>query len=286
MAESKKQVAEVKNQLPANLDYGEYGDQGFEDQTSDDLAIPFLNVLQANSPQCEGEDAEARPGMFFNTVTGEHLSGKEGVYIVPSKTDHNFVEWVPREDGGGGGGGFVGIHQLDSDIVAGAKESAEEYGKYKTKEGNDLVETFYIYGVLCSEDGEPLSPIILAFTSTKIKRYKAWSTSMNLFRPKDGKGNAVKVPMFAHYVKMTTFSDKNSYGSFYNVTLEAANGSIAESLLAPTDERFVQAKGFYDVIKSGAFRADFDGQRKTEGKGDGDFAGAGSPPPADGSTPF
>ena len=56
--------------IAAGQDYSQYAGQGFEDHTRDDYAVPFLGVLQSNSPQIETLPS-ARPGMLFNTVTNE-----------------------------------------------------------------------------------------------------------------------------------------------------------------------------------------------------------------------
>ena len=99
---SKKEVAEKANTSMAAFDYGSHAAEGFENQTQEDLKIPFLSVLQSNSPQCDDENfPDARPGMIFNSVTEELADGKEGVVFVPATTDHVYTEWVPIDDGGG-----------------------------------------------------------------------------------------------------------------------------------------------------------------------------------------
>lgn len=46
------EVAELKSNLPVVAhDYGVDAGAGFENQTSEDYAIPFIGVLQALSPQ-------------------------------------------------------------------------------------------------------------------------------------------------------------------------------------------------------------------------------------------
>ena len=63
------------------------GGTGLEEMTSDDLAIPFIRVLQAMSPQVNKRAPEyvdgAEVGMLFNTVTNSVYDGEKGVEIVP-----------------------------------------------------------------------------------------------------------------------------------------------------------------------------------------------------------
>ena len=132
--------------------------------------------------------------MLYNTVTEELYKGSEGFEFVPVATQHVYVEWVPREQGGG----FVGIHQIEDDVVKAAKDSSTEFGKYFTAEGNTLTETFYVYGVMLDEDGNEMV-VVIPFTSTKISVYKKWNTRIAAFQI-----NGKRPPLFAHRVKVTT----------------------------------------------------------------------------------
>ena len=186
----------------AAYDYGEDLDRGFEGQTSADYSVPFVSVLQQMSPQVsdprDGGIEGAKPGMLINTVTGELWDGREGLEFVPAMTQHVFVEWVPREKGGG----MVGRHEVDSDVVRAARANSSEFGKLRTREGNDLIETFYVYGVLCSGE-QPAENVILAFTSTKIKIYKNFNTRVGFFMVQTPNGKR-RPPLFSHLVKITT----------------------------------------------------------------------------------
>lgn len=274
---AKKTTSEVATKADSALalyDYGDDADAGFQNQTGDDLAIPFLGVLQALSPQVgdvsDGGIEGAKAGMIFNTVTDIVYDGKDGVEFIPALTEHVFVEWVPRSRGGG----FVARHDPSSDIVKAAKAGSETFGRYSTDyspsgedkapfKGNDLTETFYVYGVLV---GEQLEPIVLAFTSTKISVYKRWNTKLNMFTIKQG-DRKIRPPLFAHRVRLTTVSQKNNAGSFHNFAMAPAEGDVASSLLDPTDPRFLAAKECGEMIQSGAARASYETQSGGEGKG-------------------
>lgn len=264
-----KEVAAKANTDLAAFDYGEDGGAGFENQTSSDYSIPFLGVLQQMSPQVsdpsDGGIDGARPGMIFNTVTGELYPAKEGLEFVPSLTQHVFVEWVPRDSGGG----FVAIHEINSDVVKQAKANSQEFGKLRLANGNDLIETFYVYGVVC-KDEEPEGMAVIAFTSTKIKVYKAFSTKINMFTLKSPNGTKQKPPLFAHSLKLTTAKEKNNKGEFHNFSIAPAKGDIISSLLRPDDPRFQAGKDCYDMVVGGMARANYDSQ---DNAGGGDASG-------------
>lgn len=247
---------EESKQLPAAFDYGEDVGVGYEEVSNEDFAIPFLSVLQALSPQVGGENPieGAKAGMLYNTVTEELIDGKQGLEFVPAHRDHCFIEWVPRDKGGG----FVARHDITSDVVTKAKQDATSFGQYKTPDGNDLVETFYLYGVAIKPEGD-VEPVVIGFTSTKIKVYKKFMTRVNMFQLNQG-GRKIQPPLFAHRVKLTTASEKNNKGQFHNFALSSAEGSLKDSLLPPDDERFMAAKQLRDLVVSGQARAAHESQ--------------------------
>jgi len=73
---------------------------------SSEMQIPFIRVLQALSPQLNKKKPEyiegAAQGDLFNTVTGEHWSGEEGVTLIPCFQTTKYLEFTPRESWGAG----------------------------------------------------------------------------------------------------------------------------------------------------------------------------------------
>lgn len=250
------------------FDYGEDEGQGYEHQTGDDIAMPFIACLQALSPQVVDETVEgAKPGKLMNTVT-EQLYPPEGVLFVPCTSLHHFIEWVPRDEGGGGGSGFVGTHAVNSDVVKKAREESSEFGKLKSDAGNDLVETFQYFGLLCDES-EPIGPAVIAFDSTKIKVYKKMNSQLQAFMIKQG-DRKVKPPMFSHVLRLTTVPDENKKGKFHNFKLEPANGDIKSSLMAPTDPRYQTARKIKEMVDEGTAFAVYESNQQ-DGEGDPPF---------------
>lgn len=260
MSAKKSQAVEKKGeQAIETYDYGDSSGEGFRDQTPDHLVLPFLNILQSNSPQVEEGVEGAKPGVLFNTVTEEMYP--EGVTFVPAYKEQVFVEWVPRTKGGG----FVGVHQVDSEVVRRAKENATDFGKYSTPEGNDLVETFYVYGVTLEKDREtPGEMVVLAFTSTKIKVYKRWNTKMSMFQL-NVNGRKQQPPLFAHRVEVTTKKEKNEKGTWHNFVLAPALGDVTSSLLSPGHPALETALSCRDMVAGGLARASYESQQKTAG---------------------
>lgn len=234
-------------ELPAVVDFGDDAGAGINDATHEELSIPLLVVLQALSPQVSGDAAVdgAKPGMLYNTVTGDLYDGEEGVKFVPAARQHVFVEWVPRE----AGGGFVAVHDPQSDVVRAAKAASEKFGVYKTPDGNDLVETFYLYGILLDEGGAPVEMVVVPFTSTKIKRYKAAVSRMR-YQMVSAPSGKVNPPLWANVLRICTTHEKNTKGSFFNVRLNKVG------LIGPDQPAYQAAKDLAESIKQGMAKVD------------------------------
>lgn len=273
--ESKTTDVAVKEQNTAMAEYGAYADYagaGFENQTSDDYSIPFLQILQALSPQLQENDS-LRQGMILNTVTGEVWDGKKGIAFVPATTQHVYVEWKPRD----AGGGFVGIHEVNSDLVNHAKAASAEYGKYNTPDGNELIETFYVYGIALDDDGNA-SEAVLAFSSTKIKKYKGWMTKAKTIQIPLPDGRRIPAPLFAHRYRLKTVSEKNNKGQFFNWDAIAFDGENAQQArLLPDDPLFQSAVNIKSMIEQGKARAAYESQAPGSADEEAQGAGGGKP---------
>lgn len=260
--------SEQTTALAGKFDYGEMRGDGWDNTSQDDFTIPFLAIIQAMSPQVQENEGEyiegAKAGDLLNTASQELFGGKEGVKFVPCYTQHLFVEWKNRQ---ADGGGFVATHESDSQVARDAKERSTQFGKYNVpvEEGtdHDLVETFYIYGLIVAGD-EIVTPCMISFSSTKIKAYKSIMTPMRQVKGRP--------PIFAFKLKITTISEKNKHGSFHNFKIGFANGSAVDSLMAP-DHAFVLAGQEFKVqIADGKAKVDHGGGNTGSSSGDNEDA--------------
>ena len=99
-------VEETQNPIATYENMEELGSLGFSEVTSEDLAIPFLRILAALSPEVNKRDGKhvegAEAGMVFNTVLNEIYDGEAGIDVVPAYYNRRFIEWIPCESGKGG----------------------------------------------------------------------------------------------------------------------------------------------------------------------------------------
>ena len=224
-----------------NFDYGDMAGAGMKDITREDLAIPFLTMLQAGSKRVKDPDDEAQAGQLLNSVTGQLFPAArkddEGALFVPAFMTRAWVEWAP-------GNKFVGIRSTkvtptDDPETMAAIESAEKFGKNKLANGNLVVYTIYLNGFIIESVGDTYGTFaMLPFKSTQHKKLKPLLTNLNTHMIPvgpvlpNGSRRRINPPMFANQlrIKSTTesYADGDSFG--YDITF-AVDGDIKKSLL-------------------------------------------------------
>lgn len=271
-------LVKLESKAMAAYDYGEdmvpIGKiaPGYEGQSSQDASMPWIVLLQPMSPAvAQGKVEGAKAGMFMNTVTHQLWGAEEGVIFVPSTTRHEFVQWVDRDNGGG----LVARHEIDSEVVATAKKKYK-FAEYKTPGENgqldDLVETFYVIGVVCDPDGSVNGEAMIGLTSTKIKPYKDWIAMIRAFTLVVD-GNKYMPPLYSHIAKMTSKGENFGKDFAHVVKIAPLNGAVKDSLVPKEDERFIRAKALKLAYESGAAKIDYSAQG---GKGEAGGSASGS----------
>lgn len=268
---TKKSAAEdkaiEKTQAPGALveyEYGEDEGKGYEHQSAADTKIPIISLLQDLSPAVKSRKANV--GDFMNTVTEQIWPGSEGFLFVPSTTRHTFVEWVPRDKGGG----YRGQHMPESEVVLEAIKAAKKdpdaaFGEYYTPDGNDLVETFYVFGALCGEDGAAEGMVLVPFWSTKIRPYKGWMTRLRQTMITDSQGRRVRPPLYGHLTRIKSTMERKGQDDFAVPVITSGDPrGIVQSLLRPDDERFLLAKACMQIVDADQAKVDYS-QTKGEG---------------------
>ena len=220
-----------------------YAGQGVEDLSTDDLAIPFLNILQDNSPQIkkrEGKYVEgAEAGMLFNTVSNEIFDGETGVEVIPCAYQRSLIEWVPREQEGG----FVATHDPESGILQQATKN--ERGQDVLSNGNYLANTANHYVLLLSPN-HGLTQAVLSMTSTQLKKSRRWNTHM-VSKTLQTETGVRPYPSFAFAYRLRTVAESNAKGSWFGF-------DISEQRPVSTDE-FELGAAFYQAVMSGTVKA-------------------------------
>jgi hypothetical protein len=220
---------------------------GLETADRDSYAIPFLVVLQSNSPQVDEDKDQyvdgAKPGMFYNTATDELFDGKEGVLLVPAHFTRRMVEWVPRDAGGGYKGDYA---PEDIDMT---KLDRDESGRFVLPNGNYLADTRYHFCVQITDDGPRF--VVMSLSSTQIKKSRNWMTKMSMLKMEGKDGAKFTPPTFSHAYRVVTVSEENEKGKWKGVSIDV------DHVLGDTEaEIYAAAKEFKKQIQSGTARVE------------------------------
>lgn len=256
---AKNEVATTQEaKLPTGYDYGSDAHDGYGDMGLQDLSIPFLNLLQSNSPEVEEPTIPGvAAGLIMNSVTRELV--KMPVVFMPLYREEIWVEWKPRNQGGGLLGRYLPQDSLVQDIIkrnGGSRIPPQGDDKkripFKTPNGGELVETYYVYGFLLDETGQSIdSYAVISFSSTKIKVQKDWMSSMYMVKGKP--------PLYANRAKISTARERREGGTFFNFVISPFADTWTESLIPPNQDwgrvLLSEAKTFIEMIQSGKARA-------------------------------
>ena len=215
--------------------YGNAG-AGFDNMDRSELSIPYLNLLQPMSPQLQ-ELEDAKAGEILNTLTEETT---KNLLIVPIHREHHFVEYAPRS----AGGGVIARRSANDPAVQQLRAEQGRFGKLTTREGNELIETFYLYvGILDEPEDQFFSGMaIIPFTSTKIKVYQKMMTRLRSSRVEVEPGVFETPPLYANLLLLGTAQEKNKHGTFFNYKITPALGDVRSSLIAPDSPLIEEAE--------------------------------------------
>ena len=173
--------------------FEDMGGLGFEETTSQDMAVPFLRILAQLSPQVNKRDGAyvegAEAGMMFNTVANKAYDGEKGVTVVPCYYNRRFVEWAPREKGGG----YFGSYHPDDPITN--TTTKNERGEDILPNGNILTNTAQFFVILLDEDGP--QRCLITMSSTQLKKARKWVTQMQALSGTKSNGESYTLPMMS-----------------------------------------------------------------------------------------
>jgi hypothetical protein len=222
---------------------------------SSEMQIPFIRVLQALSPQLNKKKPEyiegAAQGDLFNTVTGEHWKGEEGVTVIPCFQTTKYLEFVPRDMGGG----FKGEIPANSSIL---QQTTRNGSKEMLPSGNELVKSDQHFCLVLGDDGS-YQPAVIDMKSTQLKVSRRWKTQIAMQKAKHPTTGAMTTPsVFATMWKLTTTEESNDQGSWNNYQVEKIG-------LVPSRDLLLEGKAFRDSVMAGEVKAAPEAQSDTGG---------------------
>lgn len=184
-----------------------------------DIAIPYVYLLQSNSPQVNPDHAKYIQGaissMIYLTVLEKVFEGrKDGVIIVPCHYERLITEWVDRDEGGG----LVRSYPHGDPIMDRARP--DEKNRMKLPNGHLLIDTAYHY-VLVNDPVEKIwHQAIAPMKSTHLKRSRKWNSEINTTKIPE---TDIKAPRFLYMYRLRTEKEQKG-DNVYNVPLITKEG--------------------------------------------------------------
>lgn len=218
--------------------------KGVKQMTMDDVAVPYLYVVQKGTPQADEDHDKylegCKPGMFINNVTEEFFDGREnGIIVIPCAYERKYVEWRDRDTGQGG---YVQDHDIESDILTKCRPNAK--GQPTLDNGNIIMETAYHYVYMFIEKDNRWEEIIIPMKSTMLKNSRRWNkTLMSTLIP----GTAKQAPRWLYPYKLKSIKQQKGDQTWYIFDIER----MAEPVNV---EQYRAAKGFASAIEAGAIK--------------------------------
>lgn len=239
-----------------------YGDAnlGNENVGQDDVTIPRLKVAQALSPETKKQKAEyiegCEEGSVFNSATKELYGGPgELLTVVNVAYVRRYIEWVPRESGGG----LVNPNHSE-DILD--QCTRNDKGDYMLPNGNEIVITPEHFIIVVRKDGS-FEQAVLSMSGSKAKISRSWNTAIRNVKIRNPANNQLVNPArFYQSFNLSTAPETNDRGDFYNWKITQSIPTINIPEVGP--EVYMAARAFYDLIQSGAVKAEVE-ERVTEG---------------------
>lgn len=219
---------------------------GNENIGANDVAIPFLSILQKLSPQVDEDNAEsniegAKAGMIFQNVNSYLYPSNVGVKVIPCAFDRNIIEWTPREKGGG----LVNIHPTDTPLMREATPNEKNIPCLPN--GNLLVDTaahYVLHSTAGASDGpanEVWEPAIISMKSTAHKKSRLWNS---LISQQVIPNSSQAAPRWLYIWTLTTVLEKKDQNSWYNWDI-ARSGIV-------TKELYLRAKKLNEQFSHGS----------------------------------
>ena len=192
-----------------------------ENVGAEDVAMPYLSVLQALSPQID-EVEGAKAGMLYNSITQDLY---DSVYVISLSYERQYSIFKKRDLGGG----YEGAHASREDALMHLKDVVQaDPADY------DIQETHRHVLLLLDDKGKPVQPVIMNLSGTKVKVSKQWNSDINVRHQ--------GADRFASVWKLSTRKQSNARGSWYNLQVDF-------EAWAPED-LYKQAADYYEQVSA------------------------------------
>ena len=231
-------VTTKKEGALATVNFEADAQQGAQNISQEDLALPFLKILGQLSPEVNKRDGKyvegAEPGKIINTVTNALY---DTINVIPVFYKRQYIEW---QDRGTSTGAPVAIHDVSSDIISKATKG-KDY-KDRLPNGNYLDNTASHFVLTV---GDNPSTALISMKSTQLKVSRKWN-SMMMGLKMQGKNGLFTPPTYSHIYKLSTTQMSNDKGTWFGWDVSQV-GPVENADLYGTAKAFAESVGKGEV---------------------------------------
>jgi len=190
----------------ATLNFEEHAGKGLENIDKDDLALPFLKLLQSGSYETKKKHAKyvdgAEAGMFYNTVTKKLYSGEKGINVIPCFYKMTYPEWAPFDRSEG-----RPVHpDRGPEIMA---QTTKNGTKDVLANGNEIIKTANHFVILVGEKPEKA---LMPLKTTQLKTSRGWNSLMdNEVIVQQGTGKSIPAPAFSRIYHVKSVENSGNF---------------------------------------------------------------------------
>jgi hypothetical protein len=228
------QVTTKKEGALAAFDMEADAQQGAQNISQEDLALPFLKILGQLSPEVNKRDGKyvegAEPGKIINTVTNALY---DSIEVVPCHYKRQYIEWADR---GTSTGAPVAIHEADSDIVS-QTTRGKDY-KDRLPNGNYLDNTANHFVLVLGDNPQTA---LISMKSTQLKVSRKWN-SMMMGLKMQGKNGLFTPPTYSHIYKLSTVQMSNDKGTWFGWDVSKI-GPVSDKSIYDMSKSFAESVG-------------------------------------------
>lgn len=256
--------AELTNPESAKDLFAADAGAGMEGAGMESFALPFLMILQKNSPQVDPASGAvvdgAKAGMLFENISRNLVDGKDGVMIIPCAYRRVFLRWSESK-------GFQGellpedvAHQRTTKEIVefkGRLYVPEKDGSVDPDESDRVVDTRSHYVLIVDSKTGVWRQALMSLSSTQIKKSRALMTALASVKV-EVSGKLITPPTFANLVKATTVPESNDKGTWMGWHFELTG-------FVQSADLYAAAKQFHQSVTSGRVETKYADVKVVEG---------------------
>ena len=217
MSEEARDVVKKEGGQVATLDFVSDSGMGLENVDKQDLALPFLKLLQSGSDETKKKHAKyvegAEAGMFYNTVTKKLYNGEKGIEVIPVFYKMTYPEWAPFERSEG-----RPISNDRGPSVMAETTQNKNSNKDVLKNGNEIIKTANHFVII---NGDRPEKALMTMKSTQLKVSRGWNSQMeDQFETDPKTGKAVPAPMFSRVYRLKSVENAGSNFNWHGYNID------------------------------------------------------------------